>query len=72
MEKDDLMEDSSSESDKEEDENNLSSIFNDPYATTYITSDGKKRWDVNGVKKTLRYGTQPKRCIIWYNAERLT
>ena len=51
MEKDDLMEDSSSESDKEEDENNLSSIFNDPYATTYITSDGKKRWRCEWCKK---------------------
>ena len=30
---DELMEDSSSESEKEDDVNNLSSIFNDPYAT---------------------------------------
>jgi hypothetical protein len=49
MEKD-LMEDSSSESEKEDD-NNLSSIFNDPYATTYITNDGKKRWRCEWCKK---------------------
>jgi hypothetical protein len=46
----DLMDDSSSESEKEDD-NNLSSIFNDPYATTYITNDGKKRWRCEWCKK---------------------
>ena len=63
MEKDELMEDSSYESDKEDD-NNLSSIFNDAYATTYLTNDGRSAGDVNGVKKTSPYGTPPKRCII--------
>jgi hypothetical protein len=46
MEKDLLMDDSSTESAKEDDDSNkkLSSIFDDKYATTYITEDGKKRW----------------------------
>ena len=54
MEKqDDLMDSSSSESEKEDtnDDNNLSSIFNDPYATTYMTDDGKKRWKCEWCKK---------------------
>ena len=51
MEKgDDLMDDSSSESEKD-DSNNLSSIFNDPYATPYTTDDGKKRWRCEWCKK---------------------
>ena len=50
MERDRLLEDSSSES-EQEDDNNLSSIFNDPYATQFIADDGKKRWRCEWCKK---------------------
>ncbi len=51
MEKDDLMEDSSLESENEDRSNKLSSIFNDPYVTTYHTADGKRRWRCEWCKK---------------------
>ena len=48
---DELMEESSSESEKEDDVNNLSPILNDPYATPYTTDDGEKRWRCEWCKK---------------------
>jgi hypothetical protein len=51
MDRDDGLMNSSSDSEKEDDSNNLFSIFKDPYATTYVTEDGKKRWRCEWCKK---------------------
>ena len=50
MEKDTLMDDSDTESDREV-EKKISSIFEDAYASTYISDDGKKRWRCEWCKK---------------------
>ena len=53
MEKDDLLDDTSSSDSEEEvdSEKKLSSIFNDAHATTFLTDDGKKRWRCEWCKK---------------------
>ena len=64
MEKDTLMDDSDTESDREV-EKKISSIFEDAYASTYISDDGKKRWRCEyGARRTSLGGMQLRRCSI--------
>ena len=69
MEKDDLMEDNSSESENEDGSNKLSSILRNTQLITtqqMVKDDG----DANGVKKILRRGMLPRPCITWYKKEK--
>ena len=69
MEKDDLMEDSSSESENEDGSNKLSSILRNTQLITtqqIVKDDG----DANGVKQILRRGMLPRPCITWYKKEK--
>ena len=72
MNKDVLLDDSDTESESEQGKKLLSSIFEDPYASTYLCNEGKKRWKCEWCKKDFSGWNATKALLHLVQKKRLT